>query len=271
MLRKLLRNGVGTGAGDAKYTGHVPTGPVGKAVLFVDASLRAIADPRDARMVGVVGEVTGARALRRMRARMERHPVGRSVLFDRPLITSETVPLASLRAMPPRSLGGAYADFLERHGFDPDERSAVQFVDDEELAYVMTRYRQVHDLWHVLFGLPPSMLGEVSGESRRRPPPRSQARRGTRRPARPALAGGAQVARGCADGAADVRHRRGGRRAAAQAAAAPARRAVYRAVGGAPRCVGRRPDERLLRAAARAAARRAARGAAARAAAARGL
>ena len=29
---------------------------------------------------------------------------------------------------------------------------------DEELAWVMTRYRQVHDLWHVLCGLPPSVL-----------------------------------------------------------------------------------------------------------------
>ena len=26
----------------------------------------------------------------------------------------------------------------------------------------MARYRQVHDLWHVLYGLPPTMLGEVA-------------------------------------------------------------------------------------------------------------
>ena len=35
-------------------------------------------------------------------------------------------------------------------------------MDDADLAYVMTRYRQVHDLWHVLYGLPPSLLGEVA-------------------------------------------------------------------------------------------------------------
>ena len=158
MFRNMLRNG----AGGSRYSGHVPTGPLGKALLAADAALRAIADPREARLVGVVGEATGGRALRRMHARMARHPVGQAILHDRPLITSETVPLASLRAMPPGSLGCAYAAFLERHGFDPDERSAVQFVDDEEHAYVMTRYRQVHDLWHVLYGLPPSMLGEVA-------------------------------------------------------------------------------------------------------------
>ena len=34
------------------------------------------------------------------------------------------------------SFGAAYAAFLRRHAFDPDERSAVQFVDDAELAYL---------------------------------------------------------------------------------------------------------------------------------------
>jgi len=144
------------------YPGHVPTGLVGKALLAADAALRAIADPREARMVGVVGEATGWRALARMSDRMRRHPVGRAVLHDRPIISSATLPHERLRALPADTLGGAYAVFLERHRFDPDERSAVQFVDDEELAYVMTRYRQVHDLWHVLCDLPPSLLGEVA-------------------------------------------------------------------------------------------------------------
>ena len=47
------------------------------------------------------------------------------------------------------------------HGFDPDDRDAVKFVDDEELAYVMLRYRQTHDFAHVVCGLPPTLYGEV--------------------------------------------------------------------------------------------------------------
>ena len=43
----------------------------------------------------------------------------------------------------------------------PDSRAPVQFVDDVDLAYVMLRYRQVHDLLHSLLGMPTSMLGEV--------------------------------------------------------------------------------------------------------------
>jgi ubiquinone biosynthesis protein COQ4 len=150
------------GAGPACYAGHVPTTLLEKALIGSSSAVHALADPRQARLVGVVGETTGGAALRRLLRRMERHPVGRAVLQDRPRISSEALPPDSLRAMPPASLGAVYAAFLERHGFDPDERSAVHFVDDPDLAYVMLRYRQVHDLWHVLYGLPPTFMGEVA-------------------------------------------------------------------------------------------------------------
>lgn len=42
----------------------------------------------------------------------------------------------------------------------PDTRAEVKFIDDEELAYVMQRYREVHDLMHTVLGMPTNMLGE---------------------------------------------------------------------------------------------------------------
>ncbi|EOD13588.1 coenzyme Q biosynthesis protein Coq4 [Emiliania huxleyi CCMP1516] len=150
------------GAGAARYSAHVPTTLLEKALIGSSSAVRALADPRQARLVGVVGETTGGAALHRLHRRMERHPVGRTVLQDRPLITSETLHAETLRAMPAGSFGAEYGAFLARHSFDPDERTAVHFVDDPELAYVMTRYRQVHDLWHVLYGLPPTFAGEVA-------------------------------------------------------------------------------------------------------------
>lgn len=35
-------------------------------------------------------------------------------------------------------------------------------MDDEDLAYVMTRYREVHDFWHVLSGLHTDVLQEIA-------------------------------------------------------------------------------------------------------------
>ena len=43
----------------------------------------------------------------------------------------------------------------------PDSRYPVQFVDDVQLLFVMQRYREVHDLFHTLLGMPTNMLGEV--------------------------------------------------------------------------------------------------------------
>jgi ubiquinone biosynthesis protein Coq4 len=34
--------------------------------------------------------------------------------------------------------------------------------DTDELAYVVTRTREVHDFWHVLFGLPTNLIGETA-------------------------------------------------------------------------------------------------------------
>lgn len=45
--------------------------------------------------------------------------------------------------------------------FEADGRAYVRFVDDPELAYVMQRHRELHDFWHVLFGLPPTVFGEI--------------------------------------------------------------------------------------------------------------
>ena len=44
----------------------------------------------------------------------------------------------------------------------PDERLPVEFVDDVELAYIMRRYREIHDITHVVLGMNTNMIGEVA-------------------------------------------------------------------------------------------------------------
>lgn len=73
---------------------------------------------------------------------------------------SESV--ATCWGLPDGSFGKAYADFMEQRGFQAGDRPPVRFVDDEELAYVATRYREVHDFWHVLFGCPTNIGGELA-------------------------------------------------------------------------------------------------------------
>ena len=119
-----------------------PTTLLEKAFLGGTSAAQALADPRNARAVGVVGETTGFLALRRMRRRMERHvndpalepglaarswsaahacepclgqPIGRAVLHDQPLISSETMPLAYLESLPAESFGASYGRSNPHH------------------------------------------------------------------------------------------------------------------------------------------------------------
>jgi ubiquinone biosynthesis protein COQ4 len=148
-------------------------------------------DPTRADAVAAVGELTGRVALAHVRHAMHDHDVGRQILSDRPLVSKATIPYDELVAqaryiqtklsqcgssndaekmaiLNDLTFGQAYGLFLLEHGFDPDERDPILFLNDTEhddtvgdLAYVMVRYRQCHDFWHVLTGLPPTIVGEL--------------------------------------------------------------------------------------------------------------
>lgn len=89
-------------------------------------------------------------------------PTGRRILRDRPRLTSSSLNLPRLRALPPTTVGGTYVAWLDREGVSPDTRAAVRYIDDEECAYVMQRYRECHDFYHALTGLPIIREGEVA-------------------------------------------------------------------------------------------------------------
>jgi ubiquinone biosynthesis protein COQ4 len=89
-------------------------------------------------------------------------PTGRRILRDRPRISSSTMSMTYLRTLPENTVGRAYADWLDREGVSPDTRDAVKYIDDEECAYVMQRYRECHDFYHAVTGLPIVVEGEVA-------------------------------------------------------------------------------------------------------------
>ncbi|XP_051836060.1 ubiquinone biosynthesis protein COQ4 homolog, mitochondrial [Antechinus flavipes] len=155
-----LPGGRGTGL-NLLYPGHIPTSPLQKALLAVGAACMALYDPYRHDMVAVLGETTGHQALKALRDQMRRDPEGVQILQERPRIQLSTLNLNKLRNLPEGSFGWEYAHFLDVNKVSPDTRAPTRFVDDEELAYVIQRYREVHDLLHTLLGMPTNMLGEV--------------------------------------------------------------------------------------------------------------
>ncbi|XP_071378472.1 ubiquinone biosynthesis protein COQ4 homolog, mitochondrial isoform X1 [Centroberyx affinis] len=147
---------------DRLYPGHIRTNPVQKALLAVGSGVAALQNPYRHDMVAVLGETTGHLALLNLRDRMRNDPEGYTILTERPRIRLSTLDLNRMASLPDGSFGREYLRFLEDNQVTPDSRADVKFVDNEELAYVMQRYREVHDLLHTLLGMPTNMLGEVA-------------------------------------------------------------------------------------------------------------
>ena len=114
-------------------------------------------------LIAALGETTATPYfIYRLRNAMLLSPTGRRILQDRPRITSQTMSMAHLRTLPDNSVGRTYASWLDREGVSPDSRDTVKYIDDEECAYVMQRYRECHDFYHALTGLPVMVEGEVA-------------------------------------------------------------------------------------------------------------
>ncbi|KAG5678953.1 hypothetical protein PVAND_008571 [Polypedilum vanderplanki] len=133
-----------------------------RALLAVGSSVSALLDPRRHDMIACLGETTGDQALMQIYEKMMASEEGRQIISEKPRINTKTVNLDELKIMPENTLGYQYWKFLNDNQVTPDSRLDVRFMDDPMLAYVMTRYREVHDLIHTVLGMKTNMLGEVA-------------------------------------------------------------------------------------------------------------
>jgi ubiquinone biosynthesis protein COQ4 len=102
---------------------------------------------------------------------MMMHPIGQRILTEQPLVNLDSIHVEKLQALPTNTFGYAYAQFLAEHEFNPNDRAPIQnqhvFASlsahkGKELSYILLRYRQCHDFYHVMTDLPPSIPGELA-------------------------------------------------------------------------------------------------------------
>lgn len=145
------------------YPGHVPLTKVERFALALGSGIGSLVNPYRGDLIAACGEATATPYfIYRLRRAMLSDATGRRILRDRPRITSTSLDLPRLRTLPATTVGGNYVAWLDREGVSPDTRPGVQYIDDEECAYVMQRYRESHDFYHALTGLPIVREGEVA-------------------------------------------------------------------------------------------------------------
>lgn len=133
-----------------------------KWILSAGSSIASLINPRRHDMIACLGETTGVSALHTLLNEMKKSPEGQRILQQKPRINSKEIDLNALARLPPTTFGFHYKKFLDDNDVTPDSRMEVRFMDDPMLAYVMTRYRECHDLIHTILGMPTNMLGEVT-------------------------------------------------------------------------------------------------------------
>jgi len=118
------------------------------------AVVRVLGDSTKTHEIHRVEEITGRPRYRALLAELQATPEGRRLLAERPELSSEHVDYDALRRLPADTLGGAYARHLDDNGITADyQAAATRHVDDPDVAYLMRRFRQTHDIWHTLLGL----------------------------------------------------------------------------------------------------------------------
>lgn len=149
--------------GKLNYLGHVPLFTFEKLLMIAGSSLGAYLHPERNEFIVALGESTAIKpVLTKLQTQMLSDPVGRQILRERPRITSTSLDLEKLRQLPDNTIGKTYINWLDREGVSPDTRVPVKYIDDEELAYIYQRYRECHDFYHSITGLPIIIEGEIA-------------------------------------------------------------------------------------------------------------
>lgn len=121
---------------------------VGRAVA------RVMADSDQTSEIHRVEEITGRPAYRRLLRELRASPEGQRILAERPELSSQHLDYDELRRLPRHTLGGAYLRHLDANKLSADYQAALtRHVEDEDMAYLMRRFRQTHDVWHALLDL----------------------------------------------------------------------------------------------------------------------
>lgn len=139
--------------------------PVGKAILTIGSALVTFSNPARGDALALLGDLTSGPVLTHLTNRIKRTREGNEMLRTLsparfPEHGSDSLP--TFRKLPEGSLGREYAKFMDDRSFVPEARLRVRFVEDETNRWVIQRYRDVHDLWHVLTGMPTTLLGETT-------------------------------------------------------------------------------------------------------------
>jgi ubiquinone biosynthesis protein COQ4 len=129
-------------------------------IQVLRAFIQLVKDPNKTERIFLIGEVA------RKRFKNSTPPALKDLLENERFLAlhregyNPKIDLQTLRKLPENTFGGSLAKFLDLNGFDPN---TFPLIDNENpLAYLVSRLRQTHDIWHVLSGYGTGVQSELA-------------------------------------------------------------------------------------------------------------
>lgn len=119
-----------------------------------------VRDPDDTQKIFVLAVALDRDHIPAALTRFLCEPDGLDLMREMPVLDSSTIDLEGLGRRAPGTLGRAYAEHVGHWKLDTDIFRAPPGL-PEAIAYFAQRFRQCHDIWHVLTGYAPDVRGEI--------------------------------------------------------------------------------------------------------------
>ncbi|PWY97016.1 Coq4-domain-containing protein [Testicularia cyperi] len=140
---------------------HISTSITGKALLTAGSALGLLNNPSRGDLLSILTQVSSGPSLAHLLASMRSTESGRRLLVERPSINSETVNVGYLASLDRGKFGREWIEWLRDNGVGPDGRAEADYMPTGEEKYLIQRYRESHDFYHLLLRMPVTQLGET--------------------------------------------------------------------------------------------------------------
>lgn len=131
-----------------------------RARVALGALASLVRDPDDTQKIFVLAVALDRDHIPAALTRFLCEPEGLGLLREMPVLDSSTLDFEALGRCAPGTLGRAYAEHVRDWKLDTDIFRAPPGL-PEAIAYFAQRFRQCHDIWHILTGYAPDVRGEI--------------------------------------------------------------------------------------------------------------
>jgi len=122
---------------------------------------RLLRDPDDTTQVFLLYVSLNAGSLPDVLRRFAAEPDGPRLMAEKPALDSRSIDFDHLASLPADTLGVAFARHMRENGLSPDVFQSPEGV-PPEVAFLIQRLRQSHDLWHVVTGYGTDVVDELA-------------------------------------------------------------------------------------------------------------